>query len=154
MSIESVMPSIHLIPLIPFSSCLQSFPASASFPMSQFFTSDGQNIGASASASVLPVNIQDWFTFQDWFPVRLTDLNDPKRKFEFMAKVRAGIINWPGKRIPSSNIMSKQKRTELSSKISFLVVIQSEPWRGEVYQGTPEILDRSNWPQRNNWIEL
>ena len=42
-------------------SCLQSFPSSESFPMSQFFTSGGQSIGASASASVLPVNIQDWF---------------------------------------------------------------------------------------------
>ena len=41
---------------IPFFSCLQSFPASGSFPMSQFFTSDGQSIGASASASVLPMN--------------------------------------------------------------------------------------------------
>ena len=42
------------------SCCLQSFPASRSFPMSQFFTSGGQNIGASASASVLPMNTQDW----------------------------------------------------------------------------------------------
>ena len=42
-------------------SCLQSFPASGSFPMSQFFTSGGQSIGVSASASVLPINIQDWF---------------------------------------------------------------------------------------------
>ena len=46
--------------VIPFS-CLQSFPASGSFPMSQFFTSGGQSIGVSASASVLPMNIQDWF---------------------------------------------------------------------------------------------
>ena len=45
--------------VIPFSSCLQSFPASGSFPMSQFFASGGQSIGASASASVLPMNIQD-----------------------------------------------------------------------------------------------
>ena len=45
---------------IPFS-CLQSFPASGSFQMSQFFTSGGQNIRVSASASVLPMNIQDWF---------------------------------------------------------------------------------------------
>ena len=45
----------------PFSSCLQSFPATGSFPMSQFFTLGGQSIGASASASVLPMNIQDWF---------------------------------------------------------------------------------------------
>ena len=47
--------------VIPFSSCLQSFPASESFPVSQFFTSGGQSIRVSASASVLPMNIQDWF---------------------------------------------------------------------------------------------
>ena len=44
-----------------FSSCLQSFPASGSFPMSQFFTSGTQSIGVSASTSGLPMNIQDWF---------------------------------------------------------------------------------------------
>ena len=47
--------------VIPFSSCLQSFPAPGSFQISQFFTSSGQSIGVSASASVLPKNIQDWF---------------------------------------------------------------------------------------------
>ena len=47
--------------VVPFSSSLQSFPASGSFHMSQFFTSSGQSIGVSASASVLPMNIQDWF---------------------------------------------------------------------------------------------
>ena len=46
---------------VPFSSCLQPFPASESFPMSQFFLSGSQSIRASASASVLPMNIQDWF---------------------------------------------------------------------------------------------
>ena len=46
--------------VIPFSFLLQSFPASGSFPMSQFFTSGVQSIGVSASASVLPMNIQDW----------------------------------------------------------------------------------------------
>ena len=45
--------------VVPFSSCLQSFPASGSFQMSQFFTSSGQSSGDSASASVLPMNIQD-----------------------------------------------------------------------------------------------
>ena len=45
---------------VPFTSCLQSFPASGSFQMSQFFASGGQSIGVSASASVLPMNIQDW----------------------------------------------------------------------------------------------
>ena len=53
-------PSI-LSPVIPFSSCLQSFPASGSFPRSQFFAWGGLSIGVSASASVLPMNIQDWF---------------------------------------------------------------------------------------------
>ena len=52
----------------PFSCCLQSFPGSGSFPMSQFFASGGQSIGASASSSVLPTNIQDWF------PLGLTGL--------------------------------------------------------------------------------
>ena len=47
--------------VVPCSSCLQSFPASGSFLMSQFFVSGGQSIGVSASASVLPTNIQDWF---------------------------------------------------------------------------------------------
>ena len=47
--------------VIPFSSCLQSFPASGSLQMSQFFTSGGQSIGVSASTSDLPMNIQDWY---------------------------------------------------------------------------------------------
>ena len=48
--------------IIPFSSRLQSFPASESFPMTQLFTSGGQSIGVSASTSVLPMNTQDWFS--------------------------------------------------------------------------------------------
>ena len=55
-----------LFSVVPFSSCLQSFPASGSFLLSQLFPSGGQSIGASAS--VLPKNIQDWF------PLGLTDL--------------------------------------------------------------------------------
>ena len=68
MSLKSVMPSNHLILCLPFSACLKSFPASESFPMSQFFTSGGQRIGVSASASVFPMNTQDWF------PLGLTGL--------------------------------------------------------------------------------
>ena len=60
MSIELVMPSSHLILCRPFSSCLQSLPASGSFPMSQLFSWGGQSIRVSASASVLPMNTQDW----------------------------------------------------------------------------------------------
>ena len=63
----------HFCPIIsfsvaPFFSCFQSFAASGSFPVSKFFTSGGQIIGASASASVLPKNVQNWF------PLRLTGL--------------------------------------------------------------------------------
>ena len=65
---ESVMPSSLPILCCPFSYCPQFSPASESFPVSQLFSSGGQIIGASASASVLPVNIQDWY------PLGLTDL--------------------------------------------------------------------------------
>ena len=67
MSIELVMPSNHLI-LCRRLLLLQSFPASRSFPMSQFFASCGQGIGVPASVSVLPMNIQDCF------PLELTGL--------------------------------------------------------------------------------
>ena len=65
--------------VIPFS-CLQSFPASGSFPMSQFFASGGQGIGASASASVLSMNIQGWF------PLGLTGL------ISFQSKRLSGVL--------------------------------------------------------------
>ena len=68
MSTESVLPSHHLILCCPLSSCPQFSPASGSFPVSQLFASGGQSVGASASASVLLMNIQGWF------PLRLTDL--------------------------------------------------------------------------------
>ena len=63
---DAIQPSCPL--LSPFSSCLPSFPAWGSFLMSQLFTSSGWSIGASASTSVLPMNIQDWF------PLGLTGL--------------------------------------------------------------------------------
>ena len=61
MSIKLVMPSNISSSVVPFSSRLQSFPASGSYPVSQFFASSGHSIGVSASASVLSMNIQDWF---------------------------------------------------------------------------------------------
>ena len=63
MSIESVMPSNHLLLCHPLILLPSIFPASGSFPMSQFFTSGGQSIGVSASTSVLSMDIQDWFPF-------------------------------------------------------------------------------------------
>ena len=68
MSIESVMPSNHLILCSPLLLLPSSFPASGSFLMRWVFTSGGQRIGASASASVLPKNVQGWF------PLGLTGL--------------------------------------------------------------------------------
>ena len=68
MCIESVMHPTISSSVIPFSSHLSSFPASGFVHMSQFFTSGGQSIGALASTSVLPMNIQGWF------PLRLIDL--------------------------------------------------------------------------------
>ena len=68
MSIESVMPPNHSSSVVPFSYRLQSFPASGSLQMSQFFASGEWSIRVSASASVFPMNIQDWF------PLGLTGL--------------------------------------------------------------------------------
>ena len=70
MSIELVKPSNHLMLCCLFSSCLQSFPASGSFQMSQLFTSGSQSIGVSASTSVFPMNTQDWFSlgWTGWIP--------------------------------------------------------------------------------------
>ena len=67
----------------PFSSCPQSFPASGSFPVSWLFSSDGQSIGTSASASVLPINIQGWF------PLGLTSLISLQSKW--LSRVFSGI---------------------------------------------------------------
>ena len=61
--------------VVAFSFCLQSFPTSGSFQMSQLFTSGGQNIGVSASTSVLPMNTQDWSAlgWTGWTPCSLRD---------------------------------------------------------------------------------
>ena len=62
--------------VVPFSSCPQSFPTSGSFQMSQFFASGGQTIGVSDSASVLPMNIQDWFPLGNGVAKSWTWLSD------------------------------------------------------------------------------
>ena len=76
MSRESVMPSNHLIVIL-FSSCLQSFLATGSFPRSQFFAFGSWNIGVSASASALPMNIQDWspLGWTDWISLQSKGLS-------------------------------------------------------------------------------
>ena len=68
--------------VIPLSSCFQSCPASGSFPMSQFFTSGSQSIGVSASASVLPMNTQDWFPlgWTGWISLQSKELSNTQFK--------------------------------------------------------------------------
>ena len=75
---DAILPSHPLA--FPFSSFLQPFPSSGSFPMSQLFTLDGQSIGASASASVLPVSIQDWFPLR-WTALISLQSKGPSRVF-------------------------------------------------------------------------
>ena len=86
MSIELLMASNHLILCCPFSSCLQYFPASGSLPMSWLFTSGGQSIGNSASASVLPMNTQGWF------PLGLTGLISLQSKW--LSRVFPSTRDW------------------------------------------------------------
>ena len=85
-STESVMPSNHLILCRPLLPCLQCFPASGSFPMSPLFPSGSQNIGASASASVLPMSIQGWF------PLGPTGLISLQSKW--LSRVFSGTTVW------------------------------------------------------------
>ena len=93
--------------VIPFSSHLQSFPASGSFQMSQFFTSDGQSIGVSASAAVLPMNIQDWspLGWTGWISLQSKGLSRvfsnttvPKHQFfstQLSSQSNSHIHTWP-----------------------------------------------------------
>ena len=93
--------------LIPFSSCLQSFPASGSFQMSQFFTSGGQSIRVSASTSVLPMNTQDWspLGWTGWISLQskglsrvFSDITVQKHQFfsaQLSLKSNSHIHTWP-----------------------------------------------------------
>ena len=82
MSIESVMPSSHLILCHPLLLLPQSFPALGSFQMSQFFPSGGQSIGVSALELVLPMNIQDWspLGWTGWISLQSKGLSTPQFK--------------------------------------------------------------------------
>ena len=87
--------------VIPFSSCLHTFPASESFPISHFFTSDGHSTGASASASVLPLNIQDWFPlgWTGWISLKSKELsrvfNTTVQKHQFFSAQLSLSILYP-----------------------------------------------------------
>ena len=102
--------------VIPFSSRLQSFPASGPFQMSQFFVSDGQSTGASASASVLPMNIQDWFPlgWSGWISLQSKGLsrvfsNTTVQKHQFFNAVQGSNLA----HLPSTNYESIVQRMSL-----------------------------------------
>jgi len=102
--------------VVPFASCLQSFPALRSFQMSQFFASGGQSIGVSASTSVLLMNIQDWFPFRiyKWTYSKLRSWK-PSRDFPSSLVVKTlhfhlgGVSSIPGQRIkiPQAQLCSQ-----------------------------------------------
>ena len=93
--------------VVPFSSCPQSFPASGSFPMSQLFAWGGQSIGVSASASVLPMNTQDWspLGWTGWTSLQSKGLSGvfsnttvQRHKFfgaQFSSQSNSHILTWP-----------------------------------------------------------
>ena len=75
--------------IVPFSSCLQSYSVSGSFPVNQFLTSGGQSIGVSASASVLLMNIQDWFPlgWTDWISLQSKDSQESSLTPQFKTSI-------------------------------------------------------------------
>ena len=114
MSIESMMPSKHLILCVPLLLLLQSFPASGSFPVNGLFTSGGQSIGASASASVLALNIQGSF------PSGLTCLSS------LLSKGLSEVFsNTTVQKHQFKNTKSKYKEIELTVMGPFLFVRES-----------------------------
>ena len=125
MSIESVMLSNHLIL---FSSCLQSFPASGSFPVSQFFTSGGQRIGVSASASVLPMNSQDWspLGWTGWISLQSKGLsrvfsNTTVQKHQFFgAQLYSPTLT---SKMTTGKTIALTRRTFVSKVISLLIFL-------------------------------
>ena len=82
---------------VPFSSCLQSFPASGSFLMSRLFISGGQSIGALASASVLPMNIQDWLPLglTGWIFLQSKELSSPTPQFKNISSLAFSLLYGP-----------------------------------------------------------
>ena len=89
--------------VVPFSSHLQSFPASGSFPVSQFFTSSGQSIGVSASTSFLPVNTQDWspLGWTGWSSLQSRGLSKETKDSAFQKSILS-YHNWIWPRIGKS----------------------------------------------------
>ena len=130
MYIDLVMPSNHLILCRSFSSCPQFPLASGSFPVSQLFTSAGQSIGTSASASVLPINIQGWF------PLGLTGLISLQSK---------GLS-----RVFSSTIVQKHQFFGLQPSLWSSSHIHDDYWKNH----TPNIVTLKNNTNLSSYISV
>ena len=135
--------------VVPFSH-LQSFPASGSFPVSQFFTSGGQNIGVSASASVLPMNIQDWFPlgWTGWISLQSKGLsrvfsNTTVQKHQFCKVISLQLIkiNGGGGESINSSVLSFLYSPTLTSIHGYWKNHKSE---SEVAQSCPTLFDPVN----------
>ena len=111
-------------PVIPISFRLQSFPASGSFPMSQLFTSGGQSVGASASESVLPMNIQDWFPlgWTGWISLQSKGLsrvfsNTTVQRHQFFC---TQLSLWSNPQIPTRKTTALTRQSFVSKVMSLL----------------------------------
>ena len=119
--------------VIPFSFCLQSFPASGSFSMSQFFERGGQSIGVSVSASVLPVNIQDWYikNKSQWQRICLPMQETQETQVQFLGwedpleeeiAAHSGILAWrlPRTKEPDRYSPCGHKESDMTEWLSML----------------------------------
>ena len=116
--------------VVPFSSCPQSFPAPGSFPKSQFFTSGGQSIGVSASTSVLPMNIQDWFPlgWTDWNSLqskRLKSLQHHSSKASILWYYEFFIVQLSHPHMTTGKTIALTRRTFVGKVTSLLLNILS-----------------------------
>ena len=115
----------HLI--VPFSSCLQSFPASGSFLISQFFTSGGQSVGGSASASVLPMNIPDWFPlgWTGWISLQSKQLSRvfPPPQFKSINSLVLSFFLWSNSHpyMTTGKIITLTRQTFVGKVMSLLL---------------------------------
>ena len=122
---DAIQPS-H--PVTPFSSCLQSFPASGPFPVGQFLPLGGQSIGVSASASVFPMNIQDWFPLggTGWISLKSKGLS---RVFS-NTTVHLGIIIWVCQYGLKHNVSRNVRQISIISRDSVCLSVMNSglPW--------------------------
>ena len=137
--------------VIPFSSCLQSLPASGSFQMSQFLPTGGQSTGVSALATVLPMNIQDWFPvpLTGWYPCSPRDSleSSPTSQFKTIISSALSLLSWPYIALTDSfPHLEPVCSSMFSSNCCFLTCIQISQevgkvvWYSHLFQNFPQFV--------------